>query len=96
LLGKLCTTVPAAPPSNGNILTSVGDPSSVDGPSQPAQAYGVAIALGNVGNRIVGIEGSGNGNGSFGVDAIDGNPNCSTNLWTANQFTTVNPSSCIH
>jgi len=96
LLGKRCTTVPPAPPSNGNILTSVGDPSSVDGPSQPSQAYGVAIALGNVGNRIVGIQGSGNGNGSFGVDAIDGNPNCATNLWTGNQFTTASPASCIH
>jgi len=96
LLGKLCTTVPAPPPSNGNILTSVGDPSSADGPSQPEQAYGVAIAAGNVNNRIVGIEGSGNGNGTFGIDAIDGNPNCATNLWTGNQFTTANPSSCIH
>ena len=96
LLGKRCTTVPPPPPSNGNILTSVGDPSSADGPSQPEQAYGVAIALGNVGNRIVGIEGSGNGNGSFGVDAIDGNPNCSTNVWTANQFAITSPSGCIH
>ena len=97
LLGKACTTVPPAPPSNGNILTSVGDPSSADGPSQPGQAYGVAIAAGNVGNRIVGIDGSGNGNGSFGVDAIDGNPNCATNLWTANQFAiTSPPSGCIH
>ena len=61
LLGKLCTTVPPVPPSNGNILTSVGDPSSADGPSQPDQAYGVVVAAGNVGNRIVGIEGSGNG-----------------------------------
>jgi len=96
LLGKLCTKVPPVPASNGNILSSVGDPSSVDGPSQPEQAYGVAIAVGNVGNRIVGIEGSGNGNGTFGVDAVDGNPNCSTNLWTGNQFATASPSSCIH
>jgi hypothetical protein len=49
-----------------------------------------------VGNRIVGIEGAGNGNGTFGVDAIDGNSHCSTNLWTANQFVTASPSSCIH
>jgi hypothetical protein len=96
LLGKLCTKVPPPPPSNGNILTSVGDPSSADGPIQPEQAYGVAIAVGNVGNRIVGIQGSGNGNGTFGVDAVDGNPNCSTNLWSGNQFTTARPSSCIH
>jgi len=96
LLGKRCTTVPPAPPSNGNILTSVGDPSSADGPSQPEQAYGVAIAVGNGGNRIVGIEGSGNGNGNFGFDAIDGNPNCATNLWTANQFANASPPGCIH
>lgn len=96
LLGKLCTTVPPIPSSNGNILASVGDPSSADGPTQPDQAYGVAIAVGNVGNRIVGIEGSGNGNGSFGVDAIDGNPNCATNIWTANQFAIASPSGCIH
>jgi parallel beta-helix repeat protein len=96
LLGKLCTTVPPVPPSNGNILTSVGDPSSADGPSQPDQAYGVVIAAGNVGNRIVGIEGSGNGNGSFGVDALDGNANCAANLWTANQFAVTSPPGCIH
>lgn len=98
LLGKRCNTIPPTPPSNGNILTSVGDPSTADGPTQPDQAYGVAIADGNVGNRIVGVEGSGNGNNSFGFDAIDGNPNCATNLWTANQFATVNPAAagCIH
>ena len=96
LLGKACTMVPPPPPSNGNILASVGDPSSADGPSQPDQAYGVAIAAGNIGNRIVGIEGSGNGNGSFGLDAIDGNLNCGTNLWTANQFAIASPSTCIH
>jgi hypothetical protein len=96
ILGKACTTVPPPLPSNGNILTSVGDPSSADGPSQPDQAYGVAIAAGNVGNRIVGVGGSGNGNGTFGVDALDGNPNCGSNLWTGNQFAIVSPSTCIH
>lgn len=96
LLGKACTAVPQPPPSNGNILTSVSDPSAADGPSQPDQAYGVVIASGNVGNRIVGVEGSGNGNGTFGVDALDGNPNCASNLWSGNQFAVVSPSSCIH
>jgi len=96
LLGKACTTVPPTPPSNGNILTSVGDPSTADGPSQPEQAYGVVIAAGNVGNRIVAVEGSGNGNGSFGVDALDGNRNCATNLWTGNHFAIASPSTCIH
>jgi parallel beta-helix repeat protein len=96
VLGRRCNRLPTPPPSNGNILASVGDPSSADGPSQPDQAYGVAIAAGNLGNRIVGIEGSGNGNGSFGADAIDGNANCGTNLWTANQFTVTSPSGCIH
>ncbi len=96
ILGKACTTVPPTPPSNGNILTSVGDPSTADGPSQSEQAYGVAIATGNVGNRIVGVEGSDNGNDTFGVDALDGNPNCGTNLWTGNQFAVAIPSGCIH
>jgi parallel beta-helix repeat protein len=96
ILGKACTIVPSPPPSNGNILTSVNDPSTADGPSQPQQAYGVAIAAGNIGNRIVGIAGSGNGNGSFGADALDGNPNCGSNVWTANQFAIVSPSTCIH
>ena len=96
LLGKACTTIPPTPPSNGNILTSVADPSTVNGPSQPDQACGVTIAVGNVGNRVVGVQGSGNGNGSFGFDAIDGNLNCATNVWTANQFTTASPSGCIH
>jgi hypothetical protein len=49
-----------------------------------------------VGNRIVGVEGSDNGNNLFGFDAIDGNPNCGSNTWTGNQFATVNPSTCIH
>jgi parallel beta-helix repeat protein len=96
LLGKLCTTVPPVAPSNGNVLASIGDPSSADGPIQPEQAYGIAVADGNVGNRIVGIQGSGNGNGSFGIDAFDGNPKCATNLWTGNQFASASPSSCIH
>jgi hypothetical protein len=96
ILGKACTAIPQVSPSNGNILASVGDPSTADGPSQPDQAYGVVIAAGNVGNRIVGIEGSGNGNGSFGVDALDGNPGCGSNLWTANQFAIVSPPTCIH
>ena len=29
-------------------------------------------------------------------DAIDGNLNCATNVWTANQFTTASPYGCIH
>jgi hypothetical protein len=95
-LGKACTTVPPPPPSNGNILTSVNDPSTADGPSQPDQAYGVAIDAGNVGNRIVGIQGSGNGNNLFGFDALDGNPNCGSNVWTGNQFAIASPSTCIH
>jgi parallel beta-helix repeat protein len=95
LLGSACTNYPPTPPSNGNILTSVGDPSSADGPSQPDQAYGVVIAAGNVGNRIIGIEGSGNGTGSFGLDALDGNHGCSTNLWAENQFTIASPG-CVH
>jgi len=33
LLGKACTADPPVPPSNGNILASVNDPSSADGPS---------------------------------------------------------------
>lgn len=96
LLGKACTVVPPPPTSNGNLLTSIADPSTADGPIQPEQAYGIVIAAGNVGNRVVGVEGSGNGNGSFGVDALDGNANCATNLWTGNQFGAVSPDSCIH
>jgi hypothetical protein len=46
--------------------------------------------MGNVGNRIIGIQGSGNG-----ADAVDGNPGCSTNLWTANQFA-IASQGCIH
>lgn len=96
LLGKACNTVPPTPPSNGNILTSAGDPSTTDGPAQPEQAYGIAIAAGNVNNRIVAVQGSGNGNGSFGADAMDGNSSCATNVWTANQFAVVSPPGCIH
>jgi Periplasmic copper-binding protein (NosD) len=97
LLGRACTTSPPTPPSNGNILTSVGDGSStVDEPSMVGQAYGIAIGAGNLGNRIVGMTGTGNGNGSFGVDAEDGNVNCGTDVWSGNSFGAANPSTCIH
>ncbi len=97
LLGNACPpTVPPIPPSNGNLLASMGDPSSADGPTQPDQAYGIVVSTGCIRNRIIGVQATGNGNGSFGVDAFDGNPGCGQNLWSGNQFGVVNQPACIH
>jgi Periplasmic copper-binding protein (NosD) len=97
LLGNACNTSPPTAPSNGNILTSVGGgTSSVDEPAMAGQAYGIVIGAGNQSNRVVGVVGSGNGDGSFGADAKDGNPNCGTNVWIGNSFGTISPAGCIH
>lgn len=97
LLGNACPpAVPPIPPSDGNLLASIGDPSSADGPTQPDQAYGIVVSTGCIRNRIIGVQATGNGNGSFGVDAFDGNPGCGENLWSGNQFGVVNQPACIH
>jgi hypothetical protein len=98
LLSGTCHSYRPIPPSNGNIIAGLADPSSVDGPIQPAQEYGVVIGAGNHGNRVVGVAGSGNGTGTNGADAADYNSNCQGNLWEDNQFATTIPSgpdSCI-
>ena len=97
LLGNACPpTIPPIPPSDGNVLASAGDPSSADGPSQPDQAYGIVVSTGCIRNRIIAVQATGNGNGSFGVDAFDGNPSCGQNLWSGNQFGVVNQPACMH
>lgn len=98
LLSGRCHARWPIPPSNGNVIAGLADPSSVDGPIQPNQEYGVVIGKGNHGNRVVGVEGSGNGTGTNGADAADYNSNCQGNVWQDNQFTTTIPSgpnSCI-
>jgi parallel beta-helix repeat protein len=99
LLSGTCPSYPPIPPSNGNIIAGLADSSSVNGPIQPDQEYGVIIGEGNHGNRVVGVAGSGNGTGTYGADAADYNLNCQGNVWEDNQFSTTIPSgsdSCIH
>ncbi|SRR5579871_1810509 len=97
LLGNACPpSSPPTPPSDANVLASAGDPSSADGPTQPDQAYGIVVSTGCIRNRIIGVQATGNGNGSFGVDAFDGNPSCGQNLWSGNQFGVVNQPACMH
>ena len=96
-LGNPCPpTNPPIPPCNGNVLASIGDPCAADGPSQPDQYYGIVVSTGCIRNRIIGVQATGNGNGSFGVDAFDGNTKCGENLWSGNQFGAVYPPACIH
>jgi hypothetical protein len=51
------------------------------------QSYGIANGLGNQQNRFLSITGTGN----IVDDALDENPNCGTNQWIYNVFTTANP-----
>lgn len=97
-LNGTCHSYWPIPPSDGNVITGLSDPSSVDGPTQPAQEYGVVIGDGNRGNRVVGVTGSGNGTGTNGADAADYNSNCHGNVWQDNEFSTTIPSgpdSCV-
>jgi parallel beta-helix repeat protein len=71
--------------SNGNTLTGA----TVDGMGGVLllQSYGIANGLGNQQNRFLSITGTGN----IVDDALDENPNCGTNQWIYNVFTTANP-----
>jgi hypothetical protein len=60
--------------------------------SGSTQNYGIAVEHGSKGNTI--IETGSRGNSVY--DLFDGNPNCDSNLWRVNGFTTANPTSCIH
>lgn len=99
LLSSPCDSSSFVAPSNGNVIAGLANPSSVDGPIQPNQEYGVVIGNGNHANRVVDVEGSGNGTGSDGADAADYNPGCAGNVWQDDQFSTTippAPDSCIH
>jgi Right handed beta helix region len=98
LLSRPCDARWYAPPSNGNVIAGLDNPSSVDGPIQPNQEYGVVIGYGNHGNRVVDVAGSGNGTGVSGADAADYNSNCQGNVWQDNQFTITippGPGTCV-
>jgi hypothetical protein len=71
--------------SNGNTLTGA----TVDGMGGVLllQSYGIANGLGNQQNRFLSITGTGN----IVDDALDENPNCGTNQWYNNTFTTASP-----
>jgi parallel beta-helix repeat protein len=98
-LNRACDANPPVAPSNGNVVAGLANPSSVDGPIQPNQEYGVVIGNGNTRNRVVDVEGSGNGTGASGADAADYNPDCGGNVWRDNDFATTipaGPDGCIH
>jgi hypothetical protein len=51
------------------------------------QSYGIAVGLGNLDNDFIMISGTGN----VVDDALDENPNCGSNRWLLNTFTTSSP-----
>ena len=51
------------------------------------QSYGIAVGIGNRNNDLLNITGTGN----FVDDALDEKPNCGTNRWLSNDFTSSNP-----
>jgi hypothetical protein len=76
--------------SNGNTLGgwSPGDnDASYKGGLLLQQSYGIAIGRGSLQNHFLFITGTGN----IVDDALDENPNCGTNQWIYNVFTTANP-----
>ena len=84
---------PSDTPSNGNAVLGVqfnNSYSTADnsiGPSFTQQSYGIAVGLGNLHNDFLTIEGDGN----TVDDALDENPNCGSNRWLGNIFTTSDP-----
>jgi len=51
------------------------------------QRFGIAVGLGNLHNHFLAITGTGN----VDDDALDENPNCGTNRWFSDSFTTSSP-----
>ncbi len=86
--GTAC--LPGVSSSNGNsIMGSAlsGTAHFSDVSNATNQRFGIAVGLGNRGNRFADITGSGNLND----DALDENPNCAINRWFGNGFTTSSP-----
>jgi hypothetical protein len=87
------TACPAAvPSSNGNsLMGSVHGTSTnsiVSNTGTPFnQRFGVAVGLGNLHNHFLLITGTGN----VDDDALDENPNCASNRWAFDSFTTSSP-----
>jgi hypothetical protein len=83
---------PGVPSSNNNGLigSSYGSRNSVvsNAGSPHNQNYGIAVGLGNSHNRFSLITGSANSKD----DALDENPNCGSNRWYSDTFTSSNPS----
>jgi hypothetical protein len=61
--------------------------SSVINNSNFSQSYGIAVEPDSVNNDFLTIYGDGN----LVDDALDENPNCGTNRWFGNTFTTSSP-----
>jgi hypothetical protein len=86
------TSCGAAPPSNGNTVTDTA-PGSND--------IGIGVDKGNKNNRIIAndaidpISNTPCVGGNSSDDLVDGNGNCSLNLWLFNNFTNGSPSNCI-
>ncbi len=87
--GTACPT--GVPSSNGNsFMGSVyGSTNSlVSNTGSPLnQGFGIAVGLGNLHNHFLTVTGTGN----VSQDALDENPNCGSNRWFADTFTTSSP-----
>ena len=81
--GQLCPIS-----SNGNTLVGATSYSVVSNMGiLLQQSYGIAVGKGNQNNHIFYITGMGN----IVDDAFDENPNCGTNRWLSDTFTTASP-----
>jgi hypothetical protein len=75
-------------PSNSNsIIGTVGESTSSLVSNTASQRFGVIVGLGNLHNRFLSITGTGN----VDDDALDENPECGSNRWFGDTFTTSIP-----
>ena len=86
--GTSCASL-SLPPSSHNTVT--GGYLAPD-ESEVGNGWGIAIDTGNKANKVK----FNLGFGSKHLDAVDENSGCDSNVWTLNNFATVNPTSCIH
>ncbi len=88
--GKACPSGVASSNGNSFVGSLYGSKNSIVS-NTALQHFGIAVSLGNLHNHFSTITGTGNGSD----DALDENPDCGSNRWTADSFTTTNPPSDI-
>lgn len=85
-IGTACPT--GVSPSNSNsIIGTVGESTSSLVSNTASQRFGVVVGLGSLHNRFLSITGTGN----VDDDALDENPECGSNRWFGDTFTTSVP-----